>query len=157
TPSIPPACGVRDAPPIFEAQVLAAGCVSLSASQARPFLTARKFRSLAGPLSTCHAVARRGKWARARPSTPDGMGRAIMICSHRLGLDAVVGVLLAAVLLGVYLVDRSGSVRTPQDPGGARAVEDPPAPVPVKLAVTPAGFDDMGKLLGTLGEGYRYE
>ncbi len=39
-------------------------------------------------------------------------------------------------------------------PGSAA---EAPAPVPIKLAVTPAGFDDMGKLLGTLGDGYRFE
>ena len=81
-----------------------------------------------------------------------------MVSSMRICVDAAFAVLLAAVLLGVYMADRRSASTGPVDPGaGGDPTAEVPAPVPIKLAVTPAGFDDMGKLLGTLGDGYRFE
>ncbi len=83
------------------------------------------------------------------------MDRPIRAC-----VDASVAVLLAAVLLVVYWIDQRGSSAKVYDSNsgaGAGLKAETPAAVPLKLAVTPAGFDDMGKLLATLGEGYRYE
>ncbi len=81
-----------------------------------------------------------------------------MVSSLRTCVDAAFAVLLAVVLLGVYLADRRSASTGPVEPGGGGdPIAEVPAPVPIKLAVTPAGFDDMGKLLGTLGDGYRFE
>jgi hypothetical protein len=66
---------------------------------------------------------------------------------------------LAAALLTVFLVDKSGLVHpvVPDDPG----LTDGPEPTKTKpiwrLAVTPGKYDDVSKLLQSLGEGYEYE
>jgi hypothetical protein len=69
----------------------------------------------------------------------------------RAGLDALLPVLLAGCLWLVYRSDRPASevlVDPPETPAST--------PQPVRLAVTEGGYDDMGKLLDVLGEGYRF-
>jgi hypothetical protein len=90
-----------------------------------------------------------------------------------LALDVGIGVALAGALLVVYALDR----RPPPDPsGGGTADPDralkinvlygesprseaqaPPPPKPLRLAVTPRQYDDIGKLLSELGKGYQYQ
>jgi hypothetical protein len=74
--------------------------------------------------------------------------------------DLVLAALLAAALIGVYGWERNQTSRS--EPGLTVVVEDTVqvderAPSPLRLAVTPASFDDMGRLLDTLGEGYAYD
>ncbi len=76
-------------------------------------------------------------------------------------LGLVVG--LVAALALVYVLDRQLPPKTVDRGADLKVVEatDEPKPAPVKrlrLGVTPpgGGFDDMGRLLDTLGEGYRY-
>jgi len=85
-----------------------------------------------------------------------------MVDRGRMLLDVSVAGLLAAVLLVVYWLDRRG----PSSPKSAVAQEvsqtkgasrTEAVPVPPRFAVTPKAFDDMGKLLLTLGEGYRFD
>jgi len=72
-------------------------------------------------------------------------------------VDAGVALLLVMALVVVYWVDRRGP-----GPGRTSVVVEPPVqdkkptPVPISLAVTPTGFDDMGKLLESLGAGYKF-
>lgn len=84
--------------------------------------------------------------------------------SIQLLLDASLAVGLLLGLALVFGLDR----HAPQPPAPARqpalqVVEQPsPEPAParaLRLGVTPAGgaFDDMGRLLDSLGEGYRYQ
>ncbi len=83
----------------------------------------------------------------------------------RVCLDLAVAVLLAGALFGVYGWDSAANKRPPapaQSPDltvtteEQTRVEEVP-PEPLKLAVTPARFDDMGKLLDSLGAGFKYE
>jgi len=86
---------------------------------------------------------------------------------RQLLVDGSLAAGLVAVLGLVLLVDRgcSGSKPGPGPQGdGGVAVEvirQPPSPAlpvgPPRLAVTPPAFDDMGSLLATLGEGYRFD
>ena len=86
---------------------------------------------------------------------------------RQLFVDASLAAGLAAVLGLILLVDRgcSGSKPGPgpQGDGGVavEVIEEPPGPAlpvgPPRLAVTPPAFDDMGSLLATLGEGYRFD
>ncbi len=77
---------------------------------------------------------------------------------RRLAIDAAVLLALLAALGIVFLLDR-GSTPTQ---GKAVAVEKIESldhgllSHPLQLAVTPPEYDDMGKLLDTLGSGYRY-
>ena len=65
----------------------------------------------------------------------------------RLVVDAaaIAGLILALAL--IYLWDRNHA---------AEAGSAPP-PTPLRLAVTPREYDDMGKLLDTLGRGYQHQ
>jgi hypothetical protein len=92
----------------------------------------------------------------------------------QLGKDAIVAVALAITLAGVYVVDRAvSSVEGDSEEVGDRktdgvtigeaqekeipiGAETKTEPKPLRLAVTPANFDDMGSLLDRLGEGYRH-
>ena len=86
---------------------------------------------------------------------------------RRLLIDASLAAGLLAALGLILLVDRgcSGPKPEPAARDGRRAavevVEESAGtarPVdPPRLAVTPPAFDDMGSLLTTLGEGYRYD
>jgi len=86
---------------------------------------------------------------------------------HQLLIDASLAVGLAAVLGLILLVDRGCSGSRPGTAGPSdggvtvEVVQQPPGPAlpvePPRLAVTPPAFDDMGSLLATLGEGYRYD
>jgi hypothetical protein len=90
---------------------------------------------------------------------------AIPASTRRLVIDAAVGAGLLAALALVFAVDRGSS----SDEAGPSAVSsdvevivdeggDPAAgrKRPLRLAVTPPEYDDMGKLLDTLGPGYGY-
>jgi hypothetical protein len=77
----------------------------------------------------------------------------------RVGVDASVAAMLAVALLLVFGIDKSGLVApvVQDDPGITEGPEPPKTKPILKLAVTPGEFDDMGKLLQSLGEGYEYE
>jgi hypothetical protein len=68
----------------------------------------------------------------------------------RLALDAAAALALLAALVIVALLDR------PQEPLPATSLATA-ARGTLRLAVTPARYDDMGKLLDSLGKGYRHE
>ena len=82
----------------------------------------------------------------------------------RLGIDAGMTLGLVLALWAVYRLDR-GREGIPVKEQGSDAlkisteqetqVQETP-PEPLRLAVTPASFDDMGRLLKTLGVGYAY-
>ena len=83
----------------------------------------------------------------------------------RCAADLVVAVFLAAALLVVYRWDTRTEETRPRPATDAdlkvttdeqTQVEELP-PEPLKLAITPARFDDMGKLLDTLGAGFKYD
>ena len=84
---------------------------------------------------------------------------------QRLLIDAGVGAGLALALALVFVLNRGAS--SSRDPGlsvgpgevevvqeGGEAITKPRRPL--RLGVTPPEYDDIGKLLGTLGSGYRY-
>ncbi|MFO0870548.1 MAG: hypothetical protein U0935_16595 [Pirellulales bacterium] len=89
----------------------------------------------------------------------------------RLAIDAVLAIGLAGVLLVVYGVDLATShlFHAPEDSRGSAPIvveetereesgnEEETREVRLRLAVTPADFDDMGRLLRELGEGYAYD
>jgi hypothetical protein len=76
-----------------------------------------------------------------------------MVKFIRAGVDSALAILLAAVLVLIYWVDAGKTLTPPVPP-----VSIPPVPAPkLRLAVTPGTFDDMGRLLQGLGEGYRFE
>lgn len=84
--------------------------------------------------------------------------------SLQIVVDIALAFGLVAALAVVFALDRgSPPVEAPADGGQLEVVEQPKAePAPVRrlrLGVTPDGqaFDDMGRLLDSLGEGYRYE
>jgi len=84
---------------------------------------------------------------------------------RRLLIDAVLGVGLLVVLALVFVIDRAsssdggeesaetGSVEVLVEEGGDTSAGRPRS---LRLAVTPPEYDDMGKLLDTLGSGYQY-
>jgi hypothetical protein len=77
----------------------------------------------------------------------------------QLLLDTAVGLgLLLAVVL-IFLVAGGHSLDSHEEPEVVEAIENPQPgpPRPLRLAVTEPMYDDMGKLLVTLGEGYRHE
>lgn len=87
----------------------------------------------------------------------------------RLGVDSAVAIALVAILSVVYVVDLATSAAggnvDPSDGGTTELVvqqvehvetTETPQVKPLRLAITPSEFDDMGKLLGMLGEGYKY-
>jgi len=81
-----------------------------------------------------------------------------MVRPIRMCADAASALLLAGVLLMVYWVDQRGLITSPPVPddgnsGATGTGTEPPKP---KLAVAPGKFDQMGKLLKTLGEGYQF-
>ena len=71
---------------------------------------------------------------------------------RRLLIDAAAPLALLLALCVVFLLDR-GKPRGPQSNVSASEVT---VSRPLQLAVTPPEYDDMGKLLDTLGSGYRY-
>jgi hypothetical protein len=71
---------------------------------------------------------------------------------RRLLLDAAVLLALVAALGIVFLLDR-GKVSGPEK---VESLVAPAQPRPLRLAVTPPEYDDMGKMLDTLGSGYQY-
>lgn len=84
--------------------------------------------------------------------------------SLQIVVDAALALGLVAALAVVFALDRrTPSSAAPAESGQLQVVEQPPAkPAAVRrlrLGVTPSGpaFDDMGRLLDSLGEGYRYE
>lgn len=84
----------------------------------------------------------------------------------RLLRDSLVALSLAGALAIAYMADwafSSGQKPTdvPDEPLAIQKTQEyvepeTPPPKPLRLAVTPPDFDDMGKLLEKLGEGYRY-
>ena len=92
------------------------------------------------------------------------MNKVLRSMVHLL-IDTTVAGGLVAAMAGVYQIERTGT--PPADPGAGRgdlAVEikgvgddSKPKGKTMRLALTPPAYDDMGKLLDTLGEGYAYE
>jgi hypothetical protein len=80
--------------------------------------------------------------------------------SRRLILDVSVGVALVLALLIVLVIDTLTGPSSSESPLTETLVgkdpESEPA-APLRLAVTPPEFDDMGGLLDSLGHGYHYE
>jgi hypothetical protein len=74
--------------------------------------------------------------------------------------DAAVLALLLAALGLVFLLRKHGAgpekTNAAGQPGVQDAAGEPSTASPLRLAVTPPEFDDMGQLLDTLGTGYRY-
>jgi hypothetical protein len=73
--------------------------------------------------------------------------------------DVILALALIAALGVVYTLDRS-PLSTAMDGQGPPVVTELSSETPVKrlrLAVTPPQYDDMGKLLDQLGEGYKYD
>lgn len=91
-----------------------------------------------------------------------------MVANHSLSFVRSYDALAAAgllVVLGITLaVDRAMKAQ-PEEPSGSSTLEvvevtagrEPATPKPLRLAVTPREYDDMGKLLHALGKGYTYD
>jgi hypothetical protein len=81
--------------------------------------------------------------------------------SRRMILDISVGAALALALLIVLLIDTLSGPGSSESPLTETLVEEEEGPsepaAPLRLAVTPPEFDDMGGLLDSLGHGYQYE
>jgi hypothetical protein len=81
----------------------------------------------------------------------------------QLLVDAALACALLVAVGLVFAIDRKVPEKEHNDAVVLRPVEEPPAPPPppprrLRLGVTPpvAEWDNMGKLLDTLGEGYKY-
>lgn len=73
-------------------------------------------------------------------------------------IDAAVALGLLAALGVVYGLDRAPVQPEGEPDVSVETIAEPlPEPVPLRLAVTPNQYDDMGQLLGKLGVGYQYE
>lgn len=80
-------------------------------------------------------------------------------------LDAAAGLGLLLALVVIFALDRAGPSSEGSDlerhgevvETGDHDPEGDRSPRPLRLAVTPKEYDDMGKLLDELGEGYRWE
>ena len=74
--------------------------------------------------------------------------------------DAAGGLLLVAAVALVFLFDRRGTLAYPLAATVSLVprpeAAEPSQPRPLRLAITPPKYDDMGQLLGTLGAGYQY-
>jgi hypothetical protein len=90
-------------------------------------------------------------------------GRTLAASGHarRWALDVAAAALLAIALGAVWAWDAPRL--PPQDSSVStealktpRPERSPDAPRPLRLAVTPPEYDDMGKLLASLGSGYQY-
>ena len=82
-----------------------------------------------------------------------------MSTSRTYAVDGAVALCLAFALGIVFLADSTRGTR-PTDGGPVILTSEPspqtPLAPPIKLAVTPREYDDMGKLLGHLGSGYPF-
>jgi hypothetical protein len=80
-----------------------------------------------------------------------------MSVSRTIKLDSSIAVGLIVALGVVFLLDRAAPPES-QNPTPAPTITAPPEPVapPLRLAVTPHRYDDMGKLLGQLGSGFAF-
>jgi hypothetical protein len=81
---------------------------------------------------------------------------------RRLAVDAALACTLAAALLVVVGVDRWTSLDKQQPEIPVKVVEtenvvEKTEPKPLRLAVTPPQWDDMGQRFQTLGKGYTYD
>jgi hypothetical protein len=80
-----------------------------------------------------------------------------MTLSRDRAIDGGIALALLMTLGVVFLLDRGSP------PAGVKLtpvsvqVPEAPAPKPLRLAVTPHQYDDMGKLLDELGPGFRHE
>jgi hypothetical protein len=82
---------------------------------------------------------------------------------RRWAIDAAAAVALLTALAIVWILD-SGTATPPGaavkteivGPSGDGGGQSPAVRRPLRLAVTPPEYDDMGKLLATLGSGYQY-
>ncbi len=76
-------------------------------------------------------------------------------------LDVCVGVALLLALLVVLVVDALRDPEAVDDPSVATVIEESELveleATRLRLAVTPPEYDDMGRLLDTLGHGYQHE
>lgn len=82
---------------------------------------------------------------------------------RRWAIDAAAAVGLLTALAMVWILDtgtatpRGAAVKTEiVEPSGDGGGQSPAVRRPLRLAVTPPEYDDMGKLLTTLGSGYQY-
>lgn len=76
----------------------------------------------------------------------------------RLGIDAVAALGLLLALGVVYALDRAPADVDDAPRISVETLVDPvPPPEPLRLAVTPRQYDDMGALLDRLGAGFRYD
>jgi hypothetical protein len=78
-----------------------------------------------------------------------------MSISRTVAFDGAVGIALAIALGLVFLADR-GHAPVPAPVQVTPQPEPVPVAPPLRLAVTPRQYDDMGKLLGQLGTGFGY-
>jgi len=81
-----------------------------------------------------------------------------MPISRRVALDGGIAVALAIALGVVFLADRGHPSDSANTTNVTPEIVTPPEPVapPLRLAVTPPKYDDMGKLLDQLGTGFRH-
>jgi hypothetical protein len=80
-----------------------------------------------------------------------------MTPSRAFALDSVLAVCLALALGLVYLLDRAPpTLPVTVTPIPVVLTPETPAAPPLRLAVTPHQYDDMGKLLRQLGSGFNY-
>ena len=116
----------------------------------------KKYRETFGPdkkkKKSSHAMyVRAGKPVRRRQVQPLRPAAILGMDPRRLAIDAAVLLTLLIALGLVFLLDRS-----PAGPAGlAEMAGDAGRGRPLQLAVTPPEYDDMGKLLATLGSGYQ--
>jgi hypothetical protein len=77
--------------------------------------------------------------------------------------DAILAIALILALAAVYGLDRRHPPEVPNQNASEVSVTvvpskpEPPPIKPLRLAVTPAYFDDMGKLLDSMGKGFKYQ
>ncbi len=76
--------------------------------------------------------------------------------SRTVAFDGGVGIALAVALGLVFLADRGGPAPQPAPVQVTPQTEPAPLAPPLRLAVTPRQYDDMGKLLTALGSGFAH-
>lgn len=72
-------------------------------------------------------------------------------------LDSVVAGSLGLALITVFAMDRGKPAPPPGPAVEVKTVDETPPAPPLRLAVTPPEYDDMGRLLKQLGTGYHHQ